>query len=608
MLLHSVIEEQHHISKRSVQLTGNHPGTRLVWALEVEKNHTDRLITLIRSVSKPTDLIVSVPESLSGFSSTRRDESYDSNSLSKAVTKTQSVHQSKGSSNLIFSSYNLVNETILPIEAFRAVRRMFFVPHSCHEPICIVSHPDFTSLFSHDTVPPSNREAVGNRLSEKMEQSLISDLRRIIVFKVQTSPKELSRYLEDMIKTSQNGQHQGLISFENDCSTKAETLNTSTDYSDVTKQNNKSRIQNNEGHTHLLQCIYGSNDGIFRWGIIKKKDSLDFKLTAESIEYSICHERQNRFERDGLSHTGGHFHPAVHVHSEGLNGVEGSAIERDLTSRRIDKCEVNLIETLHDKESCSLTNPDSDSIKNENKNENMDENEKESTTSIQQNTSRKYQGLASDSESFLLSHEENIQNKSVESVESLQKKVRTSESFKPASRAYYKMSEIKEFYFPLWNWTWPGDEQQEVKKEEEEGEGVGGRGVTEDNAEVAADERERGGGGDGRKGEVGTKKTREQGIEKCDRGIEYGRRSRNGNKNISRSNIQCCAIDVGSSPGGWTQCLAAHCAHVLSVDPGRYKAHTLTTYALLFLCCHRFLQYILTNSTFFSVLIVSLFI
>ena len=365
MLLHSVIEEQHHISKRRVQLTGNHPGTRLVWALEVEKNHTDRLITLIKSVSKPTDLIVSVPESLSGFTSTRRDESYDSNSLSKAVTKTQSLHQSKGSSNLIFSSNNLVNETILPIEAFRAVRRMFFVPHSCHDPICIVSHPDFTSLFSHDTVPPSNRKAVGNRSSEELEQSSSSNLRRITEFKVQTSPKELSRYLEDMIKTSQNGQHQGLISFENDCSAAVGTSNSVTDYSDITEENNKSSIQNNEGHTHLLQCIYGSHDGIFRWGIIKKKESLDFKLTAESIEYGICHERQNRFERDGLSHSGGHFHPGVHVHSGGLNGVKGSAIERDLTTRTIDECEVNSRGTLYEQENCSSINPDSDSSKNE---------------------------------------------------------------------------------------------------------------------------------------------------------------------------------------------------------------------------------------------------
>ena len=568
MLLHSVIEEQHHISKRRVQLTGNHPGTRLVWALEVEKNHTERLITLIRSVCRATDLIVSVPESLSGFTSasTRRDESYDSNSLSKAASKTQSVHNTaKGGSNLIFSCTNLVIETILPMEAFRAVRRMFFVPHSCHDPICIVSHPDFTSLFSHDTAPPSDGEAVGRRSAEEMERSLLSTLRRITNFKVQTSPKELSKYLEDMIKTSQNGQQCDLISFTSDCSAEARTSNAFTDQ--ITKENNKSSIPNEEGHTHLLQCIYGSHDGIFRWGITEKKESLDFKLTAESIEYGICHERQNRFERDGLSHNGGNFHPGVHVHSGGLNGVEGSATKRDLKSGEIGECGLDLIGILHDQESCSLINLDSDRNKNENK--------KEFTPSILQNIPTKSQAVTLDSERFLSLQEMSIHNKSVESVENLQKKMRASESFKPASRAYYKMSEIKEFYFPLWKWTWPGDEEEGDEKKVGEGDGVGERGLIEDHAEGRDDqggeEDEREGG----EGEAEFKKTseatREKKLEKCRRGIEYERKSRNGSRNQSRSKIQCCAIDVGASPGGWTQCLAAHCARVLSVDPGRYK-------------------------------------
>ena len=32
----------------------------------------------------------------------------------------------------------------------------------------------------------------------------------------------------------------------------------------------------------------------------------------------------------------------------------------------------------------------------------------------------------------------------------------------------------------------------------------------------------------------------------------------------------CCAADVVSSPGGWTQCLAAHCSSVISIDWGGY--------------------------------------
>ena len=36
-----------------------------------------------------------------------------------------------------------------------------------------------------------------------------------------------------------------------------------------------------------------------------------------------------------------------------------------------------------------------------------------------------------------------------------------------------------------------------------------------------------------------------------------------------RKRMRCNAVDVGASPGGWTQCLAVHCAKVISIDPGK---------------------------------------
>lgn len=508
MLLHSVIEEQYHISRTRVQLTGKDPGKKLVWALEVEKNHTDRLTSLIRSVCKPTDLIATVPESLSGFSSTKRDGSL---TVSEAAKKT---HHVKGGSSLIFSSINLVNETILPMEAFRSVRRMFFVPHSCHDPIFIVSHPDFTSLFSRFAELPSGWETDENRSDVDATRSSSNYLNTIAIFKVQTSPRELGKYLEDMIRASQNEQRNKLILFESGPLLDGGTSNAIPGVVDIIRNDSWSNVQNNNGHTHLLQCIYGAHDGIFRWGIVSREESVDFKLTAESIEYGIHNERQNRFERDGLSHP------------KRRNTVE---VQTSNFIPKYDKCIPNMIETLGDETSSCMIIP------------NLKRNQMELTPSLKQNFTMVSQTLPCDSEQSFSLQESNRQRKSIDSIDNENEKLHTEESFTPASRAYYKMSEIKEFYFPLWNWTWPGG--QEV-----EGDGIKGR-ETKLYAERKLDDMRIHGG-----------------VKKVENSKEDN--SEKGRRGRSSSRIKCCAIDVGSSPGGWTQCLAAHCAYVLSVDPG----------------------------------------
>ena len=511
MLLHSVIEEQHHISRTRVQPTGNDPGTKLVWALEVEKNHTDRLISLIRCVCQSSDLIATVPESLSGFSSTKRA---DSLTVGEAAKKTHHAYPAKGGSSLIFSSINLVNETVLPMEAFRSVRRMFFVPHSCHDPICIVSHHDFTSLFSRSAVLPNGWKTDERKLDVDATRSSCNYLNTIAILKVQTSPKELGKYLEDMIRANQNEQHNQLILFENGPLLDGGTANAIPGVSDIIKNDCWSNIQTNNGHTHLLQCIYGAHDGIFRWGVVSKEKSVDFKLTAESIEYGIHSERQNRFERDGLSHP------------KRRNTVEVP------TSNFIpiyDKYTPNMIETLGDEIRSIQILP------------NLKKNQKELTQSLKQSSTMISHTLPCDSEQSLSLQEGNSQRKSIDSIDHHKNKLHSQEFFTPASRAYYKMSEIKEFYFPLWNWTWPGEQEvEEDGKKEKEMELFEGR------------------------------ERNDTGIHGREKNVEYSKedKSEKGRRGKSSSRIKCCAIDVGSSPGGWTQCLAAHCAYVLSVDPG----------------------------------------
>ena len=514
MLLHSVIEEQHHISRTRVQLTGNDPGTKLVWALEVEKNHTDRLISLIRCVCQSSDLIATVPESLSGFYSTKRD---DYLIVGEAAKKTHHVYPAKGGSSLIFSSINLVNETILPMEAFRSVRRMFFVPHSCHDPICIVSHHDFTSLFSRSAVVPNGWKTDKRKLDVDATRSSSNYLNTIAIFKVQTSPKELGKYLEDMIRASQNEQRNQLILFENGPLSDGGTSNAVPGISDIIRNDSWSNVQTNNGHTHLLQCIYGAHDGIFRWGIVSREESVDFKLTTESIEYGIHSERQNRFERDGLSHP------------KRRNTVE---VPTSNFIPKYDKCIPNMIKILGDEISSCVILPK------------LKSNQKELTPTLKQSSTMVSHTLPCDSEQSLSLQEDNSQRKSTNSIDNHNKKLHTQESFTPASRAYYKMSEIKEFYFPLWNWTWPGEQEVEenVKKENE----------------IELDEVRKTNYIRIHCGEKKVENSKEDKIERLRRGR-------------SSSRIQCCAIDVGSSPGGWTQCLAAHCAYVLSVDPGIEK-------------------------------------
>ena len=139
MLLNKVIEEQYLLSKRRRIPAKQNPNSSLVWAIEVEKTHSDRLYSLLRSVCDESISILRILESTTGTFSTG-----SSHSIKSRLQNMPSI----ACSSLIYSNINMVTSTNLPSEAFRSVHRMFFVPHTCNDPTNILQHADFLNLFT----------------------------------------------------------------------------------------------------------------------------------------------------------------------------------------------------------------------------------------------------------------------------------------------------------------------------------------------------------------------------------------------------------------------------------------------------------------------------
>jgi hypothetical protein len=553
--LYDVIEEQNLLSKGSRLPSDSQPGANLTWAIEVEKTHNDRLLALFKSVCDKSVLLVSVRGNAFG-----------------TVAKNTTNHKSKrntsvvaGFSSLIFSSINMVTDTKLPPEAFRSVHRMFHIPYSCHDPISIVGHPAFMSLIISAPRKSETRSSAEAKNSADFKL-LNGDDNHAITLKVQTSPKELANHLIEMINSELEFKYLKLISFENFQDGEGDSFNVKVDVkgkssingcqrctavnnhentSESTRENTGERGERsgtnssiNKGdalapavgdevglrhaHTHLLQCIYGADDGIFRWGIATTECSVRNRLTSESIEFEIENERQKRFKRDDVSRDERTRDARIIADSDSDRAVlKGQGREHCVD-----------FDTVLEGEMCqgnASDRPVSSNSNNSSTNDSSDVSPSLHCPPVDQ---------------FL--QDENILSNVTKSSSS------GPSSFTPASRAYYKMSEIKEFYFPLWGWTWPGDD---VK---------GDSSVIDNDSDNDNDE------ANCTSNDCDSVPPQNDDIDgnKISENIPSKSLLKSWNTRKSRVSGDCCAVDIGSSPGGWTQCLAAHCVHVISVDPG----------------------------------------
>ena len=510
MLLNTAIDEQQILSKRRRIPADVIPGPSLKWVIEIEKTHTDRLLYLIKSICNGSVLIVAVRESTAGSIPV------------KNVCKSKSILKnvpSQACSSFIYSNINMVVDTNLPAEAFRSVHRMFFVPHSCSDPIRILNHPTFLELFDADSwnlSPTKERGAKAELIGKK--QNLVSKTIHFanIILKIQTSPKELESCLVEMIHSKileisnkyrvRNHHDKSLLQScqyknkdkdpivnSNDLSTnhshdksdlkKSKNCTINDNYCNVNENQfrNKANCKNfplnckkisnddreDDGeYTHLLQCIYGVDDGVFRWGLVTSEESVRSRLLSVVLDSDIERDRLNRMLRD-----------------------------TQLYERHNDTCKKEIMNRI----------PPSD----------IDMNHINKNSEIKNDINRA-SCVDTSKENLELHGDGNIKTNHSKTENKFENKI-YGNIFLPASRAYYKMSEIKEFYFPLWGWVWPGCELD---------------------------------------GLVSVNKENPPHTVKLNN-MRDGRRRR------------CNAVDVGASPGGWTQCLAAHCASVISIDPGK---------------------------------------
>jgi FtsJ-like methyltransferase len=567
--LHDVIKEQGLLSKRSRLPSDYQLGANLTWAIEVEKTHIDRLLALFKSVCDNILLIVSVRGNAFG-------------TVGKKTTKDNSRRNTSvvaGCSSLIFSSINMVTDTKLPPEAFRPVHRMFYVPYSCHDPISIIGHPAFMSVIISVLSESETSSADLAKVSADFKL-LIGDNNHAITLKVQTSPKELANHLIEMINSELEFKYLKLISFENYQDGEGNPLNVKVEVkggSSVNGCQRRTAVNSNENssentglrgersvensgvskgdvlaltvgdemsskqtHTHLLQCIYGADDGIFRWGIVSTEYSVRNRLTAESIEFEIENERQKRFKRDDVSRderTRSAHLAATNVSNRTVEQGQGSVQGHCVDFQTIQKGE----RRQGNARDRTISSSNSSSSSSDKSNINSDSDSYDVSSSLH------YQHLDQ-----IMQENQNVPNNVSENSSSGPSSGPS--SFTPASRAYYKMSEIKEFYFPLWGWIWPGDDVD------------GDCSVRDDDCDdtnCTSGDRE---SAPPQNGEFDGNKISET--------IQTKSQLKSRKWRKSRVSIGCCAVDIGSSPGGWTQCLAAHCVYVISVDPGESKIKT----------------------------------
>jgi FtsJ-like methyltransferase len=583
--LHDVIKEQGVLSKGRRLSSNCQPGATLTWAIEVEKTHNDRLLALFKSVCDKSVLLVSVRGNAFATAA--------NNSISHKSTRNISVVA--GCSSLIFSSINMVTDTKLPPEAFRSVHRMFHIPYSCHDPVSIIGHPAFMSLIISALRKSENSGADEAEDKANMKQ-LNGDNNCAITLKVQTSPKELSIHLIEMINAELEFKYLKFISFENFQGGEGDSINvkvevevdgnssingcrtcTALNSNEDSSESGEKSVKNcraSQGdalavaagvgagdkmgskHTHLLQCIYGAEDGIFRWGIVSTEYSVHNRLTAESIELEIENERQKRFRRDDISRDGRTRSALVAAADRAEDQGKGLGLGHCVDSERILEGDICQGTASVRAVSISINNNSSSCSSSRN-----DRNDPQyllypplpPVSGQYHSASQASGGSLLDIEygidGQVMQHNQNVPNapknvpknaakssslitssssnsSSSSSSSSSPSSGLSSSSFSPASRAYYKMSEIKEFYFPLWGWVWPGDNEGDSKV----GDDDNNDGDDETSLSISPS--------------LPTKLRK------------------------SRSSVGCCAVDIGSSPGGWTQCLAAHCVHVISVDPG----------------------------------------
>jgi hypothetical protein len=169
-------------------------GNDLIWAVEVERNHTDRLLSLYGSVLDQSISFAAVWESTTGpAKSTGRRLPCGASSKNSASSK------SLGFSSLIFSNVNMIAEKKLPPEAFRSVHRMFFVPRCLFDPVGIVSHSDFLSIFQSSSFLNGVNEDETEfppYMYRKNDQNLENGCtQNRVILKIQTSPKDLEKLL-----------------------------------------------------------------------------------------------------------------------------------------------------------------------------------------------------------------------------------------------------------------------------------------------------------------------------------------------------------------------------------------------------------------------------
>ncbi len=142
---------------------------------------------------------------------------------------------------LFLSNINLVTPGVLPIECLKYINRIFYVPHSARDPYWFRVHPETQDLIRQNA--SIRIQALPKSLEMNVAEALIGDEDNVINVILGVSP--------DNIKPSH--------------------------------------------YSHIFQCIYDDETGVFRWGIIAEQDSIEHVMTSEALMNAVSvYYKENR--------------------------------------------------------------------------------------------------------------------------------------------------------------------------------------------------------------------------------------------------------------------------------------------------------------------------
>lgn len=217
--------------KMTSNLPRTFPSSNMAWVIEVESSHHHRVEEIITSLREP---FVAVLQS-------------NKRNVACVVSK-QPV--------LIFLMINILLDPRLPVECFKYISRVFYVPHVCSDLRSVYMNPNFHGLSYDPLLPMSTTHADTVKL------------------KAVAAPKQLEFKLIDFILDFNSYEHH-----HDETSTRLRILE-----------------MHPTLHNYVFFCTFSPHEGLFRWGISTTQFCEQNLMTTEALAKALKEFRSSKIK------------------------------------------------------------------------------------------------------------------------------------------------------------------------------------------------------------------------------------------------------------------------------------------------------------------------